>query len=48
MVEVVPVDEVDPEGEVSVVDIEAVGALVHGTVTPLGGLGTWCWYWVLV
>ena len=36
----VPIDEVDPEGEVSVVDIEAVRALVHGAVTPLGGLGT--------
>ena len=25
----------NPEGEVSVVDCEAVGALVHGSITPL-------------
>ena len=34
-----PVDEVYPECEVSVVDIKAVRTLVHGAVTPLGGLG---------
>ena len=31
----VAVDEVDPEGEVPVVDVEAVGALVHCPVAPL-------------
>ena len=34
----VTVDQVDSEGEVSVVDVEAVGALVHGAIAPLGRL----------
>ena len=31
----VAVDQVDPEGEVPVVDVEAVGTFVHRPVTPL-------------
>lgn len=32
----VPVDQMNPECEISVVDIEAVRAFVHCPVTPLG------------
>ena len=34
----VPVDQMNPECEISIVDIEAVGAFVHCPVTPLGSL----------
>ena len=33
-----PVDEMDPESEVSVVDVEAVGTFVHRPIAPLRGL----------
>ena len=33
-----PVDEVNPECEISVVDVEAIGAFVHCAITPVGSL----------
>ena len=33
-----PIDEVNPECEISVVDIEAVGAFVHCSVAPIWSL----------